>query len=268
MQGKTAPELKTSAREITYLSAPAPVSMADQWFTIASPGHFWIRRRFEVFRRLAGGLVLTCREIAEVGCGHGLLQRAIEEAYGREVAGFDLNEFALKQNLSRLSRIYCYDTCEKSPAFRERFDLLLLFDVLEHIADEDHFLSALRFHLAPGGKLVVNVPAGQWAYSAYDHAAGHVRRYSICSLEEAVQRSGFKVADWTYWGFPLIPSLLLRKLWLLGRRDQDEIISSGFGPRSRTINAVLGLASRCEPIPQRLLGTSLMAVLQSGVDAR
>jgi len=263
MQGKTAPELKTSAREITYLSAPAPVSMADQWFTVASPDHFWIRRRFEVFRRLAGGLVSTSREIAEVGCGHGLLQRAIEEAYGREVAGFDLNEFALKQNLSCRSTIYCYDTCEKSPAFRERFDLLLLFDVLEHIADEDYFLSALRFHLAPGGKLVVNVPAGQWAYSAYDHAAGHVRRYSIPSLREAVQRTGFQVSDWTYWGLPLVPSLLLRKLWLLGRRSQNAIISPGFDPGSLAVNAAMGLVSRCEPIPQRLLGTSLMAVLES-----
>jgi len=258
----------TPAHDITYLSAPAQVSMADRWFAIASIDHFWVRRRFEVFRRLAGALIPASREIAEIGCGHGLLQRAIEESYGREVAGFDLNEFALKHNLSCLSRIYCYDTCEKNPAFRERFDLLLLFDVLEHIADEGGFLSALMFHLAPGGKLVVNVPAGQWAYSAYDHAAGHVRRYSIRSLEEAVQRSGFKVTDWTYWGFPLMPSLLLRKLWLLGRRDQDEIISSGFDPRSRTINAVLGLASRCEPIPQRFLGTSLMAVLQPGGDAR
>ena len=93
--------------EITYLSAPAQVAMADRWFAIASAGHFWIRRRFEVFRRLAGGLVAASREIAEIGCGHGLLQRAIEETYEREVAGFDLNEFALKHNLSGSSRIYC-----------------------------------------------------------------------------------------------------------------------------------------------------------------
>jgi len=254
----------TPAHDITYLSTPTQVSMADGWFAIASADHFWVRRRFEVLRQLAGGLILTSREIAEIGCGHGLLQRAIEETYGREVAGFDLNEFALKHNLSSLGRIYCYDTCEKNPAFRERFDLLLLFDVLEHIADEDRFLSAVRFHLALSGKLVVNVPAGQWAYSAYDHAAGHVRRYSIRSLKEAVRRSGFNVTHWTYWGLPLIPSLLLRKLWLLGRHDQDEIISSGFDPRSSAINALLGLISRCEPIPQRFLGTSLMAVLQRG----
>lgn len=258
----------TSSHDITYLSAPAHVRMADRWFAIASGDHFWVRRRFEVFRRLAGALIPASREMAEIGCGHGLLQRAIEETYGREVVGFDLNELALKQNVSCVSRIYCYDTYERNPAFRERFDLLLLFDVLEHIADEGGFLSALVFHLAPGGKLVVNVPAGQWAYSAYDHAAGHVRRYSIGSLKDAVRRCGFDITGWTYWGLPLIPSLLLRKLWLLRRHDEDEIISSGFDPRSRIINAFLGLTSRCEPIPQRFLGTSLMAVLRRGGDER
>jgi SAM-dependent methyltransferase len=254
------------AREITYLSSPAPVSMADRWFSIASLDHFWVRRRFEVLQQLAGQLIRASHEVAEIGCGHGLLQRAIEESYGREVAGFDLNEFALHGNLSLSSELYCYDIYARNAALRERFDLLLLFDVLEHIADEDGFLSAAKFHLSAGGRLVVNVPAGQWAFSAYDKAAGHVRRYSIRDLKYAAGRSGFNVTRWTYWGLPLIPSLLLRKMWLLGHHDQDEIISSGFDPRSRTINTLLRAVSRCEPIPQNLLGTSLMAVLDTGAD--
>ncbi|MFZ0969888.1 MAG: hypothetical protein WAN13_16575, partial [Candidatus Acidiferrales bacterium] len=70
-------------RNITYLSAPVGVSMADQWFDIAALDHFWIRRRFDVFRRLSGDLIPQARDIAEIGCGHGLVQRQIEDAYGR-----------------------------------------------------------------------------------------------------------------------------------------------------------------------------------------
>jgi SAM-dependent methyltransferase len=254
----------TSKRTITYLSAPAEVSMADRWFEIAAIDHFWIRRRFEVFRRLAGDLIPGAREIAEFGCGHGLLQLQIEEAYGREVTGFDLNEIALKQNVSRRSTINCYDILQKIPALRRRFDLILLFDVLEHISDEDSFLNALLFHLSPGGKLIINVPAGMWAFSPYDVAAGHVRRYSIRSLRNAATRSNLEIENWTYWGLPLAPTLLLRKLWLLGKRNQDKIISTGFDPRSRFINRVLGILSKCEPIPQKFLGTSLLAVLETG----
>jgi SAM-dependent methyltransferase len=250
-------------RSIEYLSPPAEVSMADRWFEIADIDHFWIRRRFEVFQSLAGELIAGARKIAEIGCGHGLLQLQIEEACGREVTGFDLNEFALKQNLSRRSAINCYDIYQKDPALREKFDLILLFDVLEHIADEDGFLNALVFHLGPGGKLVLNVPAGMWAYSAYDVAAGHIRRYSIRSLRRALRRRNLAVKKCTYWGLPLVPTLLVRKLWLLGNHDKDKIISAGFDSRTSIINQLLGLVSRCEPIPQRVLGTSLMAIIEA-----
>ena len=52
-------------------------------------------------------------------------------------------------------------------------------------------------HLAPGGKIVLNVPAGQWAYSEYDRAAGQVRRYSIATLRETGLRCGVRVQRWT-----------------------------------------------------------------------
>jgi 2-polyprenyl-3-methyl-5-hydroxy-6-metoxy-1,4-benzoquinol methylase len=257
------PSTMNSTRNLTYLSPPAEVSMADRWFEIAAIDHFWVQRRFDVLRRLTGNLIPTAKEIAEIGCGHGLLQRQIEDSYGRDVTGFDLNEFALKRNLSRHSNTCCYDIHQRDPALYERFDLLFLFDVFEHIADEDRFLAALMFHLAPGGKLIVNVPAGNWAYSAYDEAAGHVRRYSIRSLRSAAARSNLVITKWSYWGLPLVPTLVLRRLWLLGNHDKDTLISAGFSSRTNVVNRLLGLAAMCEPIPQRFLGTSLMAVLQA-----
>jgi SAM-dependent methyltransferase len=250
------------ARSIEYRSPPAKVSMADSWFEIASLEHFWVARRFEVFRRLADALVQNSRAVAEVGCGHGLLQRQLEDAYDREVTGFDLNDYALRHNLSRRSPVGCYDIYQRDALLRAGFDVVFLFDVLEHVDQEDAFLAALTFHLAPKGRLVINVPAGQWAYSSYDEAAGHVRRYSMRSLGLVAARNRFKILQWTYWGLPLLPALALRKLWLAGRKDESGIISEGFDSRSETLNGLLGLLSRCERIPQKLIGTSLMAVLE------
>lgn len=250
-------------RRIEYLSPAAQVSMADSWFELASINHFWIRRRFEVLQRLAGSLIGSAGEMAEIGCGHGLLQRQIEDAYEKEVAGFDLNEFALRQNVSRRSRVCSYDIFQRNPVLERHFELIFLFDVLEHISDETGFLQAVMFHLKPEGKVVVNVPAGEWAFSSYDTAAGHLRRYSMTTLGASAARSGFKPAQWTYWGLPLVPVLLLRKLWLMGKRDQNRIIAAGFDSRSAGINRLLHLLSKCELLPQRFLGTSLMAVFSS-----
>jgi hypothetical protein len=53
-------------------------------------------------------------------------------------------------------------------------------------------------------------------------------------------------------------------LWLLGKHDQSKVITSGFDTRTPWINRSMGILSECEWIPQKFLGTSLMAVLQRG----
>ena len=144
-----------------------------------------------------------------------------------------------------------------------RGDQVAARDVLEHIADEDRFLKTMLYHLAPGGTVVVNVPAGHWAFSNYDSAAGHVRRYSLETLKNPAGRNNLEVREWSYWGLPMVPMLVLRKLSLRGKSDQREIITAGFDSRTPAINKILGEVSRWEPIPQHLLGTSLMVVFQA-----
>lgn len=233
--------------------------MGDWWFDVATLDHFWVRRRFEVMRRLAEGLIRRSRSIAEIGCGNGLLQRDIEDHYDTPVTGFELNELALQKNVSRISPLYCYDIHQRNSSLRSRFDLLLLFDVLEHIEDETKFLQSAKFHLADFGTLLINVPAHQSLYSNYDRAAGHIRRYSAKQLARVADRNGFKVRALTYWGLPFLPLLLLRKLVSLDSRNGK----GGFDPRWPVINAVLLTLGRCEILPQRLVGTSVMAVLES-----
>jgi hypothetical protein len=53
----------------------------------------------------------------------------------------------------------------------------------------------------------------------------------------------------------------MRKLLLMGNRDQKKITTTGFDSKGHWINTALGTLSRLEWIPQKLLGTSLMAVL-------
>ena len=242
---------------ISYLSPPMPVNMGDWWFDIATEGHFWIRRRFDVLRQLTDTVLRKSRVAAEIGCGNGLLQKGIEDCYGISVTGFDLNEVALQKNVSRLSPLYCYDIHQRNPEFAAHFDLLLMFDVLEHITDESTFLQSVKFHLADGGNLLINVPAHQFLYSDYDRAAGHIRRYSVSHLRKVVEENGFEIDALTYWGLPLVPLLLARK----GISMQRSNGKAGFDSRGSTINTILSLLARCEPLPQKFLGTSLMAVL-------
>lgn len=244
---------------VTYLSPPMPVNMGDWWFEIATSDHFWIRRRFDVMQRLAGDAIQNCARAAEIGCGNGLLQKDIEDRYEKPVAGFELNELALQKNVSRRSPLYCYDIHLRHSELQSSFDLLFLFDVLEHIEDESGFLQSVKFHSSAGGFILINVPAHQALYSDYDRAAGHVRRYSAKQLANIGERNGLKLRKYTYWGLPLMPLLWVRKAMSLEKSNGK----AGFDTRSPAINSGLAMLARCEPVPQKLMGTSVMALFEN-----
>ena len=246
---------------VQYLSPPASVRMADDYYALATPDHFWVQRRFQVVRRLSGQILPSASAIAEIGCGNGVLQRQIEDAYWLTVTGFDLNAFALERSIARDSPVICYDIHERRAELAGRFDVLLLFDVLEHIPDESAFLDALRFHLAPGGRLILNVPALPWLWSKYDTVTGHCRRYTIQTLRQSVERAGFTVQTWSYWGAPLIPMLYARKLWV-NRLPEEQVYAAGFGSNG-LLNTLMSGVSRCEMIPNHWIGASLMVVLEA-----
>src|SRR5258707_13201839 len=89
-----------TTRTLTYLSSPAEVSMANWRFGIATIDHFWIKRRFDVLRRLAVRLIPMAGEMAEIGGAHGLTKRQTAERYSREVTGSASNEFDMKPSLA------------------------------------------------------------------------------------------------------------------------------------------------------------------------
>jgi len=237
--------------------------MSDCYYDIIGLDHFMIRRRMDVLIRMGNGLYENARCAAEVGCGSGIVQRQIEDRYGIPVAGIDLNNSALEKNVSRISPLYCYDIHQRSPDFRERFDVILLCDVLEHIEHEVAFLESLTYHLAPLGALVVNVPAWQFFYSEFDRVVGHFRRYTFARLRDVFRAAGLTVKNWTYWGLPLMPLLAARKLAASLHKAESEVVDSGLTPPGgRTVNEFLYLVSQCEWVPQKLGGTSLVVVLE------
>jgi SAM-dependent methyltransferase len=246
---------------IEFVSEPGSVNMADDWFDIATLDHFWIRRRFNVARKILFGFDLRQRLISEVGCGHGLVQRQFEEAFGVAVDGFDLNLGPLQQNISTKGRLLYYNVFEKRPEFGGRYDLVVLFDVLEHIENQAQFLDAVMFLVKEKGRILINVPALQNLYSEYDEHAGHLRRYSLLELSDLFTKQGLQVRTSTYWGLPLLPSLWLRKRHLQFVRS-DAVIRRGFDPGSKLVNRAMYLLSCLELVPQRLSGTSVMLLAE------
>lgn len=83
------------------------------------------------------------------------------------------------------------------------FDAVAAFDVIEHCEPEATALAEVRRVLRPGGTFLMSVPAYAWAWSDFDVANGHHRRYTRTRAVTAVEAAGFDVVRATY-GFAAV----------------------------------------------------------------
>lgn len=142
------------------------------------------------------------------------------------------------------------------------YDLIVLLDVLEHIPEDLPALSALRRKLAPGGRLLVTVPAMPWLWSAHDAAHHHQRRYTAKTLTDVFTRAGFRLRHRTYFNTVLFPLIVAARAVgkVTGREGGDDAMPPR--PLNRLLEALFGaerywVAGRSLP-----LGVSLAVVAE------
>jgi SAM-dependent methyltransferase len=158
--------------------------------------HFWFQARNHLISRLVKKIssrMSAGYSVLEVGCGTGNVLRVLQETCrnGRVVGlelWFDGLRFARKRTNARLVQ-----GDVRNYPFGKQFDLIGMFDVLEHVPEELETLRALRDALAPDGKLILTVPAHQFLWSYFDEAAHHCRRYSLQELRARLVEAGFQV---------------------------------------------------------------------------
>ncbi len=131
----------------------------------------------------------------------------------------------------------------------EAFDVVAAFDVIEHCDDDASAVSEIARVLAPGGRVMLSVPAYQWAWSDHDVRAGHHRRYTRGQLDRLVQDAGLTVARSTY-AFGAVFPLFLAERARRGVRGSAEHANGRLPSVSPRADRVLMGLSRLD---QRLL---------------
>jgi SAM-dependent methyltransferase len=207
----------------------------ENWYGYNSESHFWFRWRLAALqgqlRRIGIPLDEPLRAL-EIGAGVGVLRDQIEAMTRWNVDITDLDLRALEAARPGRGRRMYYDILERRAEFRAAYDVVVLFDVLEHIEDANAFLSAVIEPLRPGGWLLINVPAQAWLFSHYDRMVGHVRRYQRRTLADEFRGLPVTIHDLRYWGVSLVPVAALRKLALAIVRPDSAgaTVDLGFKP--------------------------------------
>lgn len=224
--------------------------------------HWWFAARREIIRSVIDRLVHLPdnARILEAGCGTGGNLEMLA-GFG-QLRAFELDAEARRVASSKSGLAVAEGALPDAVPFAsERFDLIGLFDVLEHVEDDEAALAALCGRLGPGGRIVMTVPAFPWLWSRHDERHHHFRRYTRASLERVGARAGLRVEHGFYFNTLLFPVAVAQRAVkaLLGvDRADDTLPPPALNAAMRTVFAAERyLVGRLAPP----VGLSLCAVL-------
>lgn len=166
------------------------------------------------------------RRILDLGCGAGSMFSVLGR-FGR-VVGLDASREAVAYVREHHPDVMVAvgEGPEALPG-DDPFDVVCAFDVLEHIPDDLAALRGVHDALAPGGLLVVTVPAYQWLWGPHDELSHHQRRYSRRALLRVLRGAGFGVEWVSYFNTVLFPGVaavrLTRRLVRTGPRTGSDL---------------------------------------------
>ncbi len=242
------------------MSPEAYLEMAD-----TEARHWWFVGRRMILSTLLGDLRLPSNaSILEVGSGTGGNLQMLS-AFGH-VSAMEMDATArsiCSQKTGRQFDVRPGSCPNNIPFTGEKFDLICMFDVLEHIEDDIATLSALKGLLAEDGRIMITVPAYRWMWSAHDEFLHHKRRYSAAEFRQKVADAGFQLARISHFNTILFPVAALVRL-------KDRLLSnanpSGGSIPSALINKLLATVFGCERFLLAKMnlpfGVSLVGLLQ------
>lgn len=178
----------------------------------AEDRHWWYRGRRRVLERTIRRLNLPAdARMLDAGCGSG--RNMAELARHGTVTGVELSPLSVELARERGAGEVIEGSVMDMPFADGSFDLSVSLDVIEHLPDDVGALRELRRVTAPGGALLVTVPAYQWLWSGHDEINHHHRRYSRATLLAPAQRAGWRCERTTHFNSLLLPiAVMLRAL--------------------------------------------------------
>ncbi len=158
---------------------------------------FWSKVKVKLILKLVEG-----KTALDVGCGSGRLSKMLLER-GFSVVAIDTDLKAVE--IAKKKGITAYASDINDWSKDEKFECIILGDVLEHIQDDRVALHKIHGMLTQNGCIVINVPAYQALFSKHDFALGHKRRYSNKELKGKLRDSGFKIEYFRHWNLLALP---------------------------------------------------------------
>lgn len=186
-------------------------NQANRIFNEIEDNSFWYQHRnnciLEVIRQIQ-----PKGKIVEIGGGNAFVSKGIQDAgYKVIVVEPDINGI-LNAKFRGISELVCSSFADLKFS-DEKIENIGLFDVLEHIENDNEFLCKIHNQLSIDGFFFITIPTNKYIYSVEDEHDGHYRRYTISEIKNKLINNGFEVVYSSYFfSYLLFPIFLFRTL--------------------------------------------------------
>lgn len=186
--------------------------------SLANPTYWWYRARSELLRTVFASHLPGGARWLDVGSADGPSVAWLQDVV--DLTAMDVHPDGLPAGG------VCGSITELP--FRDAgFGGVSAFDVIEHVEDDRGAVAELMRVVAPGGVLLVTVPAYTWAWTDFDVAAGHHRRYTRGRIVRLLRSEGLVVHRSTYAFAATFPLFLVDRLTSrLGLRGAEDPAAS------------------------------------------
>ena len=173
--------------------------------------NFWFRARNRLIGWLARRHLPASANFLEVGCGTGYVLTMLRKEFPQwRITASEVFPDAFRFAAQRIdASVQMQQFDGRAIPYREEFDAIGAFDVIEHIEEDVAVLNEIHAALKPEGLLIASVPQHKFLWSRYDEIGRHFRRYEMTDLRERLAGAGFRIVDTTSFN-----SLLLPLMWL------------------------------------------------------
>jgi ubiquinone/menaquinone biosynthesis C-methylase UbiE len=191
--------MRTDNQTIYDANWPAWVEMKVQ-----GPASRWLRAliRSQLERVSGPGII---RSVLDVGCGEGTITHAVAEWLPQaQVFGIDFSKTGISCAETRYRRDnlrFVHD--ETSQMLSHRYDLVMAFEVLEHVENWPQFLG--RIAGAAQEFVLLTFPTGRMR--PFEKSIGHYRNFVPGEVEQFMTEHGFEARSIWYAGFPFYSPL-------------------------------------------------------------
>lgn len=201
-------------------------------FFVLEKTHWLLKVRRNIFLYFIKKYTSPDSKIFDFGCGSGYLVGELQRL-GYDAHGMDFEKEAISYGINSGVSNLTLGAGNKLEYPDANFDLIMAFDVLEHIENERPVVEELVRTLKPGGKMIITAPAYQWLWGVQDEVSHHFRRYTLRGLLSVFPvNSVLSVIKETYFITFLFPAIAIVRLfsrWFnIKNRESDFEIGNPF----------------------------------------